>query len=272
MCWPAARVVATSLNEQAKQALTRQQAAARKLQQARLVAEQRAQAARSALAQQTAQRRKLLVELAAARKTTVAVERAREAGLRRAAELRRAAAQRAAARAAARAAQRAAAEEAARNARRSGGGSGNSGGAGDRSAGSGYSEPAPSGSSSGSSSAGESAIAWAKQRLGMPYQWGGAGPDSYDCSGLVMRAWEQAGVFLPHSSRLQYEQTEKVSLSQLRPGDLVFFATDTSNPGTIHHVAMYIGGGQMIEAPYTGANVRISPLRQVDSMPYGGRP
>jgi cell wall-associated NlpC family hydrolase len=115
-------------------------------------------------------------------------------------------------------------------------------------------------------------VAWAKHRLGLPYQWGGDGPGSYDCSGLTMRAWEQAGVPLPHSSRMQYRQVEKISYSSLRPGDLLFYATDPGDQGTIHHVSMYIGGGQMIEAPYTGADVRIVALRRTGSMPYAGRP
>jgi cell wall-associated NlpC family hydrolase len=115
-------------------------------------------------------------------------------------------------------------------------------------------------------------VAWAKQQLGLPYQWGGDGPGSYDCSGLTMKAWQQAGVQLPHSSRIQYRQVDKISYTQLRPGDLLFYATDPSNQDTIHHVTMYIGGGQMIEAPYTGANVRISSLRRTGSMPYAGRP
>ena len=113
---------------------------------------------------------------------------------------------------------------------------------------------------------------WARGRLGLPYRWGGAGPASYDCSGLTMRAWAQAGVYLPHSSRLQYAQGAKISYSSLRPGDLIFYATNTANPATIHHVTMYIGGGMMIEAPYTGANVRIVPVRRTGSMPYAARP
>ena len=63
-----------------------------------------------------------------------------------------------------------------------------------------------------------------------------------------------------------------MSYSSLRRGDLIFFATNTSNPSTIHHVAIYIGGGQMVEAPYTGANVRISSIYRSDRMPYAGRP
>jgi peptidoglycan DL-endopeptidase CwlO len=256
----AARVVATTLNTQAAQALARQTAAARKLELARAAAQQRAAAAHATLEAETATRNTLLVKLAAAQKTTVRVERARQAGLAAAAAARRAAEQR---RAAAR--QRAKASNSGSNGGR-GGGSGSSDG-------SNSSTPSPgSGSSSGSSSTGQSAVSWAKGRLGLPYQWGGAGPGSYDCSGLTMRAWEQTGVQLPHSSRMQYSQTEKISYSQLRPGDLVFFATDPSNANTIHHVAMYIGGGQMIEAPYTGVNVRIASLRTADAMPFAGRP
>jgi cell wall-associated NlpC family hydrolase len=115
-------------------------------------------------------------------------------------------------------------------------------------------------------------VQWAKGRLGLPYQWGGDGPGSYDCSGLTMKAWADAGVYLPHSSRLQYTQSTKISYGSLRPGDLIFYATNPSNANTIHHVTMYIGGGQMIEAPYTGARVRIVPVRRGESMPYAGRP
>jgi cell wall-associated NlpC family hydrolase len=71
---------------------------------------------------------------------------------------------------------------------------------------------------------------------------------------------------------MQYSVTEHVSIDSLRPGDLVFFATDTSNPSTIHHVAIYAGGGQMVEAPYTGAQVRVSSIYRSGLMPYGGRP
>jgi cell wall-associated NlpC family hydrolase len=74
-----------------------------------------------------------------------------------------------------------------------------------------------------------------------------------------MRAWEQGGVGLPHYSVAQYEQSEKVSLSDLRPGDLVFFSSNGSYR-SIYHVGLFIGGGQMIEAPYTGENVRVSSI------------
>ena len=94
------------------------------------------------------------------------------------------------------------------------------------------------------------AVRAAASQIGKPYRWGAAGPDSYDCSGLTMWAWAHAGVSLPHSSRAQYASLPHVSMSQLAPGDLVF----RGNP--IHHVAIYKGGGVVIAAPHTGANVR----------------
>jgi cell wall-associated NlpC family hydrolase len=115
-------------------------------------------------------------------------------------------------------------------------------------------------------------VAWAKTQLGKDYQWGADGPSTYDCSGLTLQAWGRQGVSLPHSSVMQYAVTEHVDLGSLRPGDLLFYATDTSDPSTIHHVAIYAGGGQMVEAPYTGAQVRISSIYRSGMMPYAGRP
>jgi cell wall-associated NlpC family hydrolase len=119
---------------------------------------------------------------------------------------------------------------------------------------------------------GEAAVAWAKRQLGLPYAWGGAGPNSYDCSGLTLRAWQYAGVALPHYAASQYEQFEKVPYSRMRAGDLIFYASDTGNPASIHHVTMYVGDGQMIEAPYTGARVRIVSVRRNRTMPWAARP
>jgi cell wall-associated NlpC family hydrolase len=89
--------------------------------------------------------------------------------------------------------------------------------------------------------------------LGVPYVWGGASPRGFDCSGLVMYAFAQIGVSLPHSSYAQAGMGAPVSMSQLEPGDLVFF-TGAS------HVGIYIGGGQFIHAPHTGDVVKISSL------------
>jgi cell wall-associated NlpC family hydrolase len=75
-----------------------------------------------------------------------------------------------------------------------------------------------------------------------------------------MRAWQQGGVGLPHYSVAQYETSQKVAITDLRQGDLVFFASNPNNHESIYHVGLYIGGGQMIEAPYTGETVRISSI------------
>jgi cell wall-associated NlpC family hydrolase len=104
----------------------------------------------------------------------------------------------------------------------------------------------------GSGAAG--ALAAAESRLGDPYVWGAAGPNAFDCSGLVMWAYAQVGISLPHFSGAQYADTTHIPMSDLQPGDLVFFA----DPG--QHVAMYVGGGNIIEAPYTGAVVHIVPM------------
>jgi cell wall-associated NlpC family hydrolase len=144
--------------------------------------------------------------------------------------------------------------------------------------------PAPSGPAGSSI---EAVIARALARLGMPYAWGGgnaSGPtrgirdggvaDSYgdynkigfDCSGLMIYAF--AGVrSLPHYSGYQYSAGRQVPLSQMRRGDLLFWG----GPGGIHHVALYLGGGQVVEAPQSGLRVRIAPLRYGGIMPYATR-
>ncbi len=91
-------------------------------------------------------------------------------------------------------------------------------------------------------------------QLGKPYQYGAAGPDSFDCSGLTMWCYAQVGVSLPHYSGDQYNSGTHVARDRLQPGDLVFFG----NP--IHHVGMYVGGGSFIHAPHTGDVVKISSL------------
>ncbi|GAB3960329.1 hypothetical protein GCM10029978_009340 [Actinoallomurus acanthiterrae] len=121
--------------------------------------------------------------------------------------------------------------------------------------------------------AASAALKW----LGTPYSWGGgneggptrgiaqgAGTVGFDCSGLVTYAWARAGVRLIHYATSQYNAGPHPSKSELRPGDLVFFAHDPADPGTIHHVGIYIGNGQMVEAPFTGARVRISPAFRAD--------
>lgn len=112
------------------------------------------------------------------------------------------------------------------------------------------------------------AIAYARRQLGKPYLWAAEGPDSFDCSGLTMRAWESAGRPLVHFSGAQYDQTARVPLAALQPGDLVFFGDD---PATIHHVGLYVGDGRMIEAPRSGLTVRYSTIHRPGLLPYGGR-
>ena len=109
------------------------------------------------------------------------------------------------------------------------------------------------------------AVDAALSQLGKPYSYGAAGPDSYDCSGLTMWAWAQAGVSLPHNSGAQYAATTRVDRSDWEPGDLLFFGSP------IHHVGMYIGNGQMVEAPYTGRSVRVVSASRSDYV-GAGRP
>jgi cell wall-associated NlpC family hydrolase len=84
-----------------------------------------------------------------------------------------------------------------------------------------------------------------------------------------MMAWSAGGVSLPHWSVAQWEVTTPVSRSQARPGDLVFYAYDLNDYTTIHHVALYLGGGQIIEAPFTGADVRINSVDRPDLFGFG---
>jgi cell wall-associated NlpC family hydrolase len=127
--------------------------------------------------------------------------------------------------------------------------------------------------SSGASAAqGNLAADWALTQLGKPYRWGGAGPASYDCSGLTMRAWQHAAVLLGHWTGWQWASGPHVPLDDLQRGDLLFYATNTSNPNTIHHVGIYIGNGMMVDAPYTGAYVRIDSMYQPGGLIGATRP
>jgi cell wall-associated NlpC family hydrolase len=99
-------------------------------------------------------------------------------------------------------------------------------------------------------------IRYAHAQLGKPYRWGATGPDTFDCSGLTMMAWAQAGVSLPHSSRAQIGIGRQVTRSELQPGDLIFRYTPIS------HVSLYVGNGQQIAATHTGSTVKLQSAWQ----------
>nr|WP_272955446.1 C40 family peptidase [Pedococcus badiiscoriae] len=282
----ASSIVADTMRQQAAQAEAAQAKAAADAQAARNAAQARADQAQAATVQIQQQQQALTVQLATLRKTSVALEKQRQDGLAAAAAARaaaaeaarqarlaadraraarnaaeRKAAQQAAARAAAEAARQRAAAEAAQQAAQQAA----------------QNKPTPRPQPENpppppplSTDGGVSAVlAYARAQVGKPYGWGGSGPDSFDCSGLTMRAWEQAGVSLPHYTGAQWDQTSRVAISDLRPGDLVFYGTDGSSS---HHVGLYVGDGQMIEAPHAGAYVRYASIYRSDLISYGGRP
>jgi cell wall-associated NlpC family hydrolase len=201
---------------------------------AAVAARDRLQAARRAVAQAMAEQKALL---ARAQGELDALVRAEEA--RRAAE----------------AARRARAELEARQARARA----------ERAGRSGIVEPPPGTDAPPPSPGAAAAVAFAKRQVGKPYEWGAAGPDSYDCSGLTMASWRQGGVSLPHSSRAQWSATTRVAIGDIQPGDLLFYGRP------IHHVGIYVGGGQMIAAPETGRNVQYQSIWRSDLV-GAGRP
>ncbi|HZD69808.1 MAG TPA: NlpC/P60 family protein [Actinomycetes bacterium] len=215
-----------------------------------LTAQQREQEAiRSRLAEQRkdieaklAEQRRYLDRLTADVKRAVEQERQRQEELRRQALERKLAAERAAREQAAREAAAQAAEQQQTT-----------------------TDPAPS----GPSSAAEQAIAFARAQIGDPYQWGATGPDSWDCSGLTMKAYESAGISIPRTAAQQWTVGQHIhDMGDLQPGDLVFYAYDLSDASTIHHVGLYIGDGMMIEAPRTGEFVRTASINRSDY--FGG--
>jgi peptidoglycan DL-endopeptidase CwlO len=107
------------------------------------------------------------------------------------------------------------------------------------------------------------AVRVALAQLGKPYVWGASGPNSFDCSGLMLVAWRAGGKSLPHSSRAQFAATRRVSVGQIRPGDMVFFGSP------IHHVGMYIGNGNMVEASRKGVPVRVRSIYRKDMVGVG---
>jgi peptidoglycan DL-endopeptidase CwlO len=114
--------------------------------------------------------------------------------------------------------------------------------------------PPPSGGGGGGSGSAAAVVAYVRAQVGKPYCYGGSGPGCFDCSGLTMMAWRQAGVSLPHSSASQYNVGRRISAGELQPGDLIFYYSPIS------HVSVYIGGGQRISATHTGDYVRVQSL------------
>ena len=259
--YQAAELVGRTLAELAQDAADQARQAASSAEQALRQAEQLQAAAEAEVARVAAEREVLLAQLAELRQTSLEVERARQAALD---------------------AERAARSDAAARAGHSsqpptGGGPVTP------------AEPPPTtpppstppssdpyglgtGSQRGSADQGLAAVAWAQQQVGKPYVYGASGPDSFDCSGLTMRAWEAAGVRINRSSRDQYRQVYKITYDSMRPGDLIFYGTVASDPGSVYHVVMYIGNGQVVEASRAGVPVRIAAVRWTSTMPFAGRP
>lgn len=120
-------------------------------------------------------------------------------------------------------------------------------------------------------------IAFAQAQLGKPYVLNGAGPSSWDCSGLTLKSYAAVSVYIgTHSSTNQYNtlkaENRLVPLSDRLPGDLLWYSDGGSTTATKYHVTIYIGNGQMIEAPYPGVNVRVAAVRFGDLVPFAGRP
>jgi cell wall-associated NlpC family hydrolase len=110
------------------------------------------------------------------------------------------------------------------------------------------------------SSAAAAAIMFALRQVGKPYQWGATGPDAYDCSGLVYAAYAAAGIRIARTTFGWRQDGPQVPLSQIQPGDLLFSAGSDGTPANPGHVVMYLGGGQVIQAPRSGEDVQVDPL------------
>jgi cell wall-associated NlpC family hydrolase len=116
-----------------------------------------------------------------------------------------------------------------------------------------YTIPAPS-------AAATAAIRFALRQVGKPYRWGAAGPAAYDCSGLVYAAYAAAGIGIARTTFGWRQDGPQVPLAQIQPGDLLFSAGSDGTPDNPGHVVMYLGGGQVIQAPQTGQDVQVDPL------------
>ena len=123
----------------------------------------------------------------------------------------------------------------------------------------------------------EIAIAFAREQLGERYVLGGAGPNVWDCSGITMKSYAAAGVYIGwHSATAQYNvmaaQKKLVPFQNVQRGDLIWWSTESAFSGDKYHVAIYLGDGMMLEAPNPARTVRIVPVRYGELWPYAGRP
>jgi cell wall-associated NlpC family hydrolase len=117
--------------------------------------------------------------------------------------------------------------------------------------------------------AGIAAVEWARAQIGIPYRWGGSGPDGFDCSGLTSQAWRNGGgKAIPRTAASQYAAATKIPFDSMRPGDLIFWG---SSAAAIYHVAIYSGDGMMVEAPRAGETVTEIPIRWSGVFGYAGR-
>ncbi|GGV03312.1 hypothetical protein GCM10010495_13360 [Kitasatospora herbaricolor] len=277
---------ATRAGAAAREATAAAERAAGEVRTARDQAQALVATGRAKVAEIGRRREQLLGELAAARDTTVELERrrreAQEAITARAAEeaARTAAEATAAAQAAAdriaadrAAADRAAGEKAATE-RAAAEAAEAASAAADQPA---QEQPAgppavpPDGPGVWSAQGAEAAIAFARSKIGLPYIWGGEGPAGYDCSGLTMMAWRTGGRRITHFAADQYAESTPVTYRQLRPGDLVFWS-DTGRAADIHHVGLYIGDDQMIEAPRAGMPIKQASLWIMGTPDFYARP
>ncbi len=258
-------VVAGGLRRQAAQAQAQQLAAEQAAGSARTAVQAQVDLAAVQTASIQKQQSAMTAQLAALRNTSVTLEKQRQDGLKAEAEARAAVQARAAAQAHAAQAQVASAAAAERLRQLAANQPVNRAPSSD-------SALTPGSHAPGASRGGDLAvIAFAQAQIGKPYQWGAAGPSTFDCSGLTLMAWAQAGVNLSHYTGFQWTQTRRVPLGQLQPGDLVFYGVDGPNS---HHVGLYVGNDMMIDAPHTGASVRYDNIYSLgsDLLPYGGRP
>ncbi|MBK5250769.1 MAG: C40 family peptidase [Actinomycetales bacterium] len=108
-------------------------------------------------------------------------------------------------------------------------------------------------------------------QLGKPYVWGATGPNGYDCSGLTMRAYQNAGVSLPRTTRDQYAAVAHVPVGAMRPGDLIFYSDNGAASG-IYHLAIYAGNGMRVQSPSPGKTVEYVKIWWTNVLPLAGRP